>query len=498
MNRSGVSRRSFVKEVLVGAATLTVPGVGTGRAEPPEDNAPGDEAAESQGTEEESAERVPTLTRPANLLVIMADQQSCWTLGAYGSINGERQNVIGTPHIDGLARDGAKITQYFTNSPLCTPSRGCAMTGRYPFSHGAYDNDVPLNSGEITLAHCLAALDYQTGYAGKWHLAGTASPGWAPAAKMGFTDNRFMFNRGHWKKIVSRSSGPPKTFPYSEIGTGPTYTTNWITDRAIEFVTAHKDDPFFYMVSFPDPHPPYTVQSSYADDYREGSMLIPSTFKPDPVNGVRSAAELRSLKAQYCGEVKCIDDNVGRLLSALERLGLTNNTMVVFIADHGDYMGEHGRLGKDHYYEAAIRIPCLIKFPGKVRAGHVVNELVSSVDLMPTLLGLLGAPKSGREQGRDASRLLLGASTAWNNQVFIHDPHNDYAAVFTPEVELVLQRRGGHVLFDRLRDPLQQANLYSDARFVTTIRTLGQAIVAQHAAQATPAYAWLKDITFPS
>jgi arylsulfatase A-like enzyme len=127
-----------------------------------------------------------------NLLIIHTDQQSWWTLGCYGG------TAVDTPNIDRLAADGALYSNFFTNSGVCTPSRGCFMIGRYPHSNGAYTNNVTLNRDEITFAEVLKRNGYRTGYAGKWHLDGTPRPGWVhPHRAMGFEDARFMFNRGH-------------------------------------------------------------------------------------------------------------------------------------------------------------------------------------------------------------------------------------------------------------------------------------------------------------
>ncbi len=146
-----------------------------------------------------------------NLLVIHTDQQSWWTLGAYGG------TLVSTPHIDCLASEGVRFANFFANSAVCTPSRGCLLTGRYPHCHGAYTNNIPLNRDEITFAHSLRDNGYDTGYAGKWHLDGDRRPGWVhPDRAMGFTDCTYMFNRGHWKKM---DDGPmadmePAVWPY--------------------------------------------------------------------------------------------------------------------------------------------------------------------------------------------------------------------------------------------------------------------------------------------
>jgi arylsulfatase A-like enzyme len=190
------------------------------------------------------------MKRP-NLLVVHTDQQSCWTIGAYGG------SIVETPHMDRIAREGAHFTNFFTNSAFCTPSRGCFLTGRYPHNHGAYDNNIPLNRDEVTFAQVLKNLGYATGYSGKWHLDGRERPGWVHQERsMGFTDCRYMFNRGHWKKIEQLPMGDmqPTVYPYKVIGDEQTYTTDWLTGKTEAFIRDHRDKSFCYMVSFPDPH----------------------------------------------------------------------------------------------------------------------------------------------------------------------------------------------------------------------------------------------------
>lgn len=175
-----------------------------------------------------------------NLLVIHTDQQSWWTLGVYGG------SLIKTPNIDRIGREGAILKNFFTNSAVCTPSRGCFLTGRYPHAHGAYTNNLSLNPDEITFAQVLQENGYDTGYSGKWHLDGKRRPGWVHEDRgMGFADNYYMFNRGHWKKIEDSSMGDaqPAVYNYKVIGDEKTYTTDWLTDKVIEYVKRPRTRP---------------------------------------------------------------------------------------------------------------------------------------------------------------------------------------------------------------------------------------------------------------
>ena len=285
MSAQNYARRSFLKTIGIGAASLAMPGVAIGRAEPAKRN-----------------KKYP------NLLIIHTDQLSSWALSVYAKQLTGTPNygkiLIETPHIDSLAKEGAIFYNFFTNSAVCTPSRGCLLSGRYPHAHGAYRNNIEMNRDEVTIAHILQSNGYETGYAGKWHLDGEPKPGWVrPARSMGFADCRFMFNRGHWKKIVDQPQGNPKAFPYKVIGDEKTFTTDWLADKTIEFIEKTGNRPFFYMVSIPDPHGPFTVRRPYMNMYRPDEMTVPNTFKESSQNSKpnrrRTKEAMKKSKAHY-------------------------------------------------------------------------------------------------------------------------------------------------------------------------------------------------------
>jgi arylsulfatase A-like enzyme len=479
----------------------------------------------------------PAEDRPAddlpNVLLILTDEQNLSTLSCYGG-------HVETPHIDSLAADGALFRNYFTNSASCAPSRGCLLTGRYPHAHGAYFNDIEMKRDEVTLGHVLTRAGYDTGYAGKWHLDGPGRPGWiAPERSMGFAECRWMYNRGHWKSVVERPNGWPENRSVTKVGGGfddPSpeqlkafvaeapdgrpdlsyrigdgeYFTDWLTDKAIEFLEAPRQRPFFYMLSIPDPHFPFTVRPPYDTMYDPAAMPIPSTFRErnlpswaeefrqeilkseglawdDPQREVL----LRRWMAQYFGQVKNIDDNVGRILASLRASGRLDNTVILFTTDHGDYMGEHGLYRKEQFYETAHHLPLLIRWPRKIEAGTEVERFFASVDLAPTLYGLLGLEPSGREQGRDGSAFLTGGTVEWTDEVHIHHDSLERAGIFTPEHELGLVKEGDNCLYDRVNDPEQVRNQYADPAKAAVVEELTDRVRRHHREVDSPAAEWL-------
>ncbi len=266
---------------------------------------------------------------------------------------------------------------------------------------------------------------------------------------------------------------------------------------------------FFFMISIPDPHTPYTVRPPYNTMFRPEDMPVPSTFTQDNLprwaraarkNGPYALSKpnreeiLRRHRAGYCGEVKCIDDNVGRILDGLAEQDILDDTVVVFTTDHGDYIGEHGLLGKNQLYETAYRIPMLIRWPKRIPAGVVIDNIVSTVDFQPTILNLMGVKPCGREQGRDASHMLQGRKTNWQNEAFIHHSSLKRAGIFTPKYQLAYVKGNDHILFDRESDLKQVNNLFQDPKYRKVIDELTDRIIKHHTDVESPALTWLKEL----
>ena len=479
MSLQSYTRRSFIRSMGIAAASLTLPELAVG-----------------------GAKLIPRKKESPNLLIIHTDQLSCWAISIYAKQRTKTANygkiLVKTPYIDSLAEEGAIFYNFFTNSAVCTPSRGCLITGRYPHAHGAYKNNIEMNRDEVTIAHILQSNGYETGYAGKWHLDGPPKPGWVrPERSMGFADCRYMFNRGHWKKIVDQPSGNPEVSPYKVIGNKKTFTTDWLADKTIDFIKKPGTKPFFYMVSIPDPHGPFTVREPYMSMYSPEDMTVPNNFKQSLTgkNKKKTAGQMQKSKAHYCGLVKCIDDNVGRILKVLKEERILDDTIIVFTTDHGEYMGEHGLYGKNQWYRTAYQIPFIVRWPKRIRAGTAINNFVSNVDVQQTLLGLMGIKPCGREQGRDASGLLRGEKINWIDEAMIHHSSLESAGIFTPEYELVLKAKGNHMLFDRINDPEQIKNLYNNSKYRNITKDLTKRIIRHNMDVNAPAVSWLKKIT---
>ncbi len=452
-------------------------------------------------------------TRP-NLLVIQTDEHNFRTLGAYRALLPPDQAfpwgagvAVETPHLDWLARHGALADRYYATSPVCTPSRASFVSGRYPQNTGSIQNDLPLRDDIVTFAEVLRRTGYATGYAGKWHLDGDGKPQFGPERKFGFDDNRYMFNRGHWKNLAEDERGPrvgtvdARGNPNYEVGgaDAKSFTTDFLTDRALAFIRAHRDRPFCYMLSIPDPHGPNTVRAPYDTMYlglkfeQPRSARSPGQALPGYAATLAGAFNQVQM-ARYFGMVKCIDDNVGRLLAALRELGVLERTVIVFTSDHGDLCGEHGRDNKGVPMDGSARIPFLVYAPGIVPPGTVVREALGTVDFKPTLLSLLGAAPGDRGpvEGRDASALFRSgrAPASWDDVTFVRiggGPRRAAAAddgeggggsgwlgAFTRRYKFIVAPNAAPSLFDLEQDPDELTNLLSSPAHRETVRTLGR------------------------
>lgn len=422
---------------------------------------------------------------PYNLLVIQTDEHHFKTLGCYGG------KIVKTPNIDWIARNGAIATSFYATTPVCSPSRGALMSGKYPQHTPVTNNNIKLGDDIVTFAEVLRRKGYATGYAGKWHLDGNGKPQWGPKRKFGWEDNRFMFNRGHWKMFADGSNGPRVGSmkngrpDYGLKGADEkSFATDWLTDKVINFVNEKKGKSFCYMVSYPDPHGPNTVRAPYDTMYDDAKPPIPRSVNKTRAQTPKWAAKapritadtIRVLMPKYYGMVKCLDDNIGRILDTLRKNGQIDNTIIVFTSDHGDLCGEHGRLNKGVPYEGSARIPFLIYTPGKIKGGTVVNEALSCIDFMPTVMNLMNAKHAQKVDGRDATALFTKSKSDWNDVAFIRSTSagKPWLCAVSDRYKLVYSDMGDPWLFDLEKDPDEMTNLFNEPaskKIVTTMTT---------------------------
>ncbi|MCB1123293.1 MAG: sulfatase-like hydrolase/transferase, partial [Verrucomicrobiae bacterium] len=383
------------------------------------------------------------------------------------------------------------------------------MTGLYPHATGVPINHVSMNDDMVTFAEVLRQQGYATGYFGKWHLDGEAKPGWEPERKFGWDDNRYMYNRGHWKNFMDTPDGPKVNAPMDSSGTMPTYDlgdadektfpTDFLTDRTIEFIRKHRSGPFCVMLSIPDPHQPDTVRPPYDTMYSHFRFESPKTMfvkenqTPHWIVGnegdqIPDRQLDQKNMAGYFGMVRLIDDNLAKLLTLLSEEGLEDNTVVVFTTDHGDLLGEHARHNKRLPYEGSAVSPLIVRYPGKIKAGKLIHSAMTSADFPVTMLSILQSkPLPGKVHGRDLSAQFLNDDPVVRKEDITYTrgvmsplgPPPYWIAAISDRYKLVIGKEEKPWLIDLQKDPDELINFYSDAsyrsvvsRFSKTLRGL--------------------------
>jgi len=338
-----------------------------------------------------------------NILFVFADQLRYSALGSSGN------KVVRTPHSDRLASEGLVFDNAFANHPLCSPYRANLLTGKYGFANGVPDNEYVLWDNQVTLAQALKAAGYRTGYVGKWHL-GTGP--YSPRMRYGF-DYLFASNcpNKHYGAAYFRNETGPITIKK--------FCPEGETDETIRFMEDHVrtqgDSPFVLVMSWEPPHWPYEQYPKEFDTYDPARVDLP------PNVPVQMAEFARREIAQYYGNVSALDVQMGRLLEALSRLGIAEDTILCFSSDHGDHLSSHGygkpmdkwmhptmRASKATPYEESVHIPFLLRYPRIVQAGRRTGALFGTVDVMPTLLALCGVPIPAGVQGHSLAHVVTG------------------------------------------------------------------------------------------
>ncbi len=372
-------------------------------------------------------------SKKPNVVVIMVDEQKAGSLPLYGNVD------VQTPNLETLAEGGVCFEHAYTTCPLCVPTRVSLMTGRYPHTTRSRTNAFYLQPGEHHLLDIFKGQGYRTGLSGKNHCfmpddlktfdylweASHLGPQDAPNA-MAAVAKQWLRESGVWRQAWGAAPNP---YPPEALGTA------LITDHAIEFIEQHQDDsdPFFLWYSIADPHTPLQTASPYAEMYDPEAIAIPlqledeiETKPPAQQIDYRALAGdkvtedvMRRAIAIYYGMNTYIDAEVGRFLRRLDELGLREDTIVFYLSDHGDYMGEHRMIRKSKaLYDCLCHIPLIVSWPGHISTGGVQEAFVCIEDILPTLMDLLGWPIPPGVQGRSFAPLLCGGDYVPREAIF--------------------------------------------------------------------------------
>lgn len=386
---------------------------------------------------------------PPNILWLCTDQQRYDSLGCHGN------PLARTPNIDALAAQGVDFERAYCQSPVCTPSRASFLTGRYPRTTRCRQNGQKIPDDERLISRLLADHGYTCGLAGKLHLASCANGRVEERIDDGYTDFHWSHHpQPDWPENAYTQWLTSKGQKWEELYAGPStpyikqgvpaefHQTTFCAEKTIEFLRARKGTPWMFSFNCFDPHHAFDPPKEYMDHfrpeemplpkYREGELDAKTTYQRidhewahgEPgyfhVAGMTDADKRQVIAATHA-MVELIDDQVGRILEALDESGQRENTFVIFMSDHGEMLGDHGLYMKGpHFYEEAVRVPLIVSWPGQYAEGLKVSGMVELVDLVPTLLEASGFPIPSRVQGRSLDGLLRGNSdpTQFRKQVY--------------------------------------------------------------------------------
>ncbi|OEV05772.1 sulfatase-like hydrolase/transferase [Streptomyces oceani] len=415
-----------------------------------------------------------TPDRP-NVLVFFTDQQRWDTTGGHG-------NPLGlTPVLDRLTERGVHVEHSYTCQPVCAPSRASMQTGQYPTATGVFRNGVPLSPEVPTLAHHFRAGGYDTGYIGKWHLAGDGYTGAVPEEYRGgyehwLAANILEFTSDAYGGTLYDEDGQPHEFDG--------YRADAVGDAAIRYLERPRDRPFFLFLSFIEPHhqnsrDDYPAPEGYRERYAD-------PWTPSDLTALGGGNWAEHLPGYY-GMVRRLDEVLGRLLDTLEAQGTLENTVVLFTSDHGCHFKTRNSEYKRSVHDASIRVPSTLSGPG-LGTGVRLPQLVSHVDLPPTLLDAAGLPVPARMQGRSLLPLLRSAGDPWPEEVLIQVSESEVGralrtrdwkyGVVAPEAdpwrEASANRYVDAYLYDLRADPDELHNLIGDPAHGEILHALRQ------------------------
>jgi uncharacterized sulfatase len=468
-----------------------------------------------------------------NILFIVTDDQAPWaiqlknhpklTTSRMGPIPSSARptgwiadsSQLKTPHMSQIAEKGAYLVNAFTPTPVCSPSRASLLTSRYgtevgitDWIHPTQEPKLGLSPSYVTWAEVLQDVGYTTGLVGKWHL--------------GTQDRYHPTEQGYDSFMGFRSGGTSPADPtlekHGKRQEFEGFTPNILTSHALQFIQDHQEGPFMLSVHYRAPHAPWLpLPDQDWAPYKDLNPRIPNPNYPD-----LDVPRVKQMMRRYLANVASVDRNVGRLLGLLKKLGISENTVVIFTSDHGYNIGHNGVAYKGNalwviddpppatenvpkgrrpnMYDRSLRVPFAIRWPGVIEPGTVVEETVTFLDIFPTIVDIAGAkvPDSVTIRGQNALPLLKGKQVSdWNNGVYAeysmhHGARTDMRAYRTDTWKLVedFQNPQRDELYNLRRDPAETTNLYdSTGTMIKRVkRRLNQEILDRMKAIGDPVF----------
>jgi len=448
-------------------------------------------------------------TRP-NILFIMADDHTTQAISCYEGIFAAHAKTV---NVDRIAEEGMRFNNAFCTNSICSPSRATILTGKYSHKNGVYRLGQSFDTTQVTTTRIFREAGYQTAVFGKWHLRCTPPD---------FDDYKVLPVQGRYQDPQFHEKGS------DSLVTHQGWSTDIIAGMTMEFLkNRDQDKPFFVMCHFKATHDPWAARPPYDTLFSSEKMPVPdnlfdtyenraapskiTTLKLEYMNqgtyphhrleGVDELTQRHHIYQQYirsflqCGRV--LDENVGRLLDFLGKEGLEENTIVIYTADQGHFLGEHGFFSKRFMYEEAIRMPLIVRYPGHIEPGTINNDLVANIDFAPTILSLAALPVPREMQGESIIPLLQGRTPEdWRESIYYrywqHLLHRNVTAHYgirTKTHKLIYFHgqplgiteyppvKPSWELFDLVNDPSEMNNLYDDPANQDLVKQLKKSLL---------------------
>lgn len=422
-----------------------------------------------------------------NLIYVFADQLRYQSVGYTGDCRAQ------TPNIDALRAESADLCNAVSGHPVCAPYRASLFTGKYTTSTGMVINEIRLNPNHRCFGHVLSDGGYKTSYIGKWHMYAAelgnhydAKNSYIPKGpdRLGFDDFFASYNFHHnyyGAAAYYHLDSPEKHYVQG-------YEPDIHTDMAMEQLEqlSGGEEPFAMFLSLGTPHDPWVpenVPGEYLERFSETEFTLPENYLPENDSYADNWArlspaergELTQWMRVYYAMVANLDDNIGRLMAKIKALGLDKNSIIVFTSDHGELFGAHGRRAKNIFYEEAVRVPMLMKWQSHIPENSTAPVCLNTVDLMPSLLSMLGLEIPSTVEGMNLSGAILqqpgapepdGSLMMGTGATAVFEDGHEWRALRTKEYTYAVYHADGkELLFHNLSDPLQMQNLAENPEY---------------------------------
>jgi len=435
-----------------------------------------------------------------NILIIHADQHRMDCIGAYDNRD------VKTPNIDKLAEEGVIYHNAYCPLPVCTPSRYSLLSGMYVHEHNGWTNHSTLNPNIETFPEVLKSAGYKTKAIGKMHFAPTYLDLGFEEMILSEQDGPGRWDDDYHRDLMKndlvdaidlvdqrqeyRKNAPGKY--WESFGTIPTnlpdefYSTNWISNHAVEALKEWDQTGNMLMVGYIKPHHPFDPPKKWAERYNPDKLELLPGWTETPLshdtrqnpgyfsNKDLDESILRKSMAYYYACITQIDDEVGRMIKILKDKGIYDNTIIIYTSDHGEHLGYHHQLLKGGYlYESIMKVPLIIKYPNGQYAGTEYRKLVSNIDLAPTILNI-----AGLEPPKTMSGYNLSNDSNSREYIFGHAWLGSQAMARSKRYKLIAKRDGESLFFDLENDPQEMNNLYNDRDYQDIIQSHLQAMIS--------------------